>query len=82
MKFSTNPNKYWHVVLNAKTPKGTKVRTVRFGADILARMDTWTANGERNWQIRSLLFPKTKYTAKSAALWTSSHDYEWVKVEG
>ena len=82
MKFSTNPNKYWHVVLNASKPKGTKVRTVRFGADILARMDTWVSDGERNWQVRSLLFPKTKYSAKSAASWASSQGYNWVKVEG
>jgi phage-related protein len=82
MKFSTNPNKYWHVVMNVEPPKGSKVRTVRFGADILARMDTGISSGERYWQIRSLLFPKTKYSAKSAALWASSHNYEWVKVEG
>lgn len=81
-RFNTNPANYWHVVLNDKIPRGSKVRTVRFGNNILARMDYWTANGERNWQIRSLLFSKGKFTAKSAVIWATKHSYEWIKVEG
>lgn len=82
LRFSTNPKNYWHVLLSAVIPKGSKIRTVRFGGDILARMDYWISRGQKNWQVRSLLFPKAKYTSRKAAAWATQHEYPWIRVEG
>lgn len=75
--------KYWHVSMRRSAPpKGTKVRTVSFGPDILARMDYVKRTRSKLWQVRSLLFPKAKFTAAEALAWTRAHKYRPWGIEG